>query len=120
MQTLDKFIANQNRPWSAWVLHPDFSSLYVRKTRIFINHELTPNFITIANITAKRKGKGAFRRLVAYLMEERGFNVQVECIQNPRLEQHLLKEGWLYQYKREPWPPCMYKLACNTALQAAT
>jgi hypothetical protein len=87
MQTYDEFLTDGKR-CSRYVEHKDFESLYLRYT-----HEQ----ITIANVTAKVPGTGAFTRLVNDL-HARGYNVRVESVLSERFARHLRSRGW---YERE-------------------
>ncbi len=102
MITLDKFLATQRSPRSAYVKYQGFKDLYVRKSPVYIQHTKTDNFVTIANVTASRPGNGAFGELLIYLQEELHKNVAVECIRNERLLAKLLREGFQYYAPRDP------------------
>jgi hypothetical protein len=95
--TLDEFL--DGYPMSnAYVRHPEFKELYVRKSNIGVvidgrSFECS-RVVSVGNVTAKREGRGAFRRLIDDLIG-RGFAVYVECVHNPVFRLKLLHMGFV-------------------------
>lgn len=96
LPNLDEFL-EKKRISNSYIKHPDFSDLYVRKNPIYIQIDgkfcYCENVLTIARIIAKKKGQGAFSRLLADL-KQRGLAVHVECVQNLRFAKHLARIGF--------------------------
>ena len=81
-----------------YVRHPNFKSLYVRyNNRRYINGEFVFNVLDIANIQARKPGKGAFTKLIIHLRNTYPLLVlYVESIQNPRFADRLERMGFVY------------------------
>lgn len=98
LPTLDEFMARDGRPNNSYLDHPEFKDLYVRKGEIVVrfngNNYICERVITIANVEAKKKGRGAFTRLVAELAGK-GLAIFVECVHNPRFRRKLLELGFI-------------------------
>ena len=95
--TLDEFLATSDWPFSAYVIHPDFKDLYVRKTDVVVCLHATSvvcdRVVTIANVTAKKPGQGSFTRLVDDLVKK-DLAIYVECA-HERFGFKLLKMGFI-------------------------
>jgi hypothetical protein len=83
-----------------FVAHPEFAALYLRKgtltfrpaggtTVVRVNRALT-----IAEVTAREKGRGAFGRLVAELVRDYDVAVMVEVVLETRFAAHLAGIGF--------------------------
>ena len=115
MLTLDEFI--QAAPAgkilkNQYVKHPDFSGIYVRyNEQRYINGEMVSNVLDIANITARKPGKGAFSKLIVDLRQKHPLLVfYVECILNPRFADKLERMGFTYNKVGENYTDSMYLL----------
>jgi hypothetical protein len=95
--TYDHFLTKSTQR-NAYVKHPDFSSLYIHKGEVGVilsrRCYRCLNTVTIANVTSKKPGGGAFARLVADLVQ-RGFAVKVECVHEERFQKKLLRMGFV-------------------------
>jgi len=86
-------------PSNSYINHPDFASLYVRKGKVGISIDGDNAFywcdkcVTIANITARNPGQGAFTALAEELMHK-GWAIYVENVNSPQFRMGLLKKGW--------------------------
>lgn len=73
MITLKEFLSPQHvRPRNLYVKFPGFRELYVRKGPYYIRTDTTAEYketIQIANVTARKPGSGAFRKLISFLEE---------------------------------------------------
>jgi hypothetical protein len=78
---------------SAYVNYPGFSSFYVRYGDCCIDGERLLNVLTIANIEARKPGKGTFTNFIGR-QHRIGQDVCVECVQNPRLRVWLEYHGF--------------------------
>lgn len=88
--TLEEFLQPDQPYKNQWVKHPEFKSLYVRKGKSY------GNAIQIASIEARKPGKGAFTRLIAWLRENYPDRpIFLENILNERFEAHLMKVGFV-------------------------
>lgn len=90
---IDSRIARPNVwPRNQHVSHPDWKTLYVRVTKRALDGEIRDPVIDLANIEAKRPGKGAFRALVADLrkMYPQAW-IFVESVQPERFKEGLLR-----------------------------
>jgi hypothetical protein len=81
-------------PSNSYVREPGFSSLYVRVAKRYIEGKMQTT-IDLANMTAKRPGKGTFTRLVERLMTQYGMIIYAECVLNPRLAGKLVRMGFV-------------------------
>lgn len=87
----------------AWLSEPEWSSIYVRKSFRAIQIggpeddnegvEIVP-CIDLANITAKKPGKGAFTRLVRWLHNQLQKNIYVESVFDERFGKYLESLGF--------------------------
>lgn len=100
LPTIDEFLDETTLlPSNSYINHPDFASLYVRKGKIGVRIDGDDTFywcnkcVTIANITARNTGQGAFTALVADLVDK-GFAIYVENANSPRFRIGLMKKGW--------------------------
>lgn len=101
------FLAAPSRwPNNAWVVYPGMRALYVRKSPVFIeppcdaqtNRPLErgkwyDKVCTIANVTARRPGTGAFKRLVRELTAQ-GYAVYVENALSEQFREGLARLGF--------------------------
>lgn len=86
----------KNSVWptqSEYVNYPGFSSFYVRYGDCFVNGECLHNVLTVANIEARKPGKGTFTDFIRR-QHRIGQDVYVECVQNPRLCKWLESTGF--------------------------
>lgn len=94
--TLDEFL-ERKFPQNAYVKYPGFKDLYIRKTdkvvRFKDKSSICQRIITIANVTARRPGKGAYTTLAAYLVSK-GWAIFVENVHNVRFRKKLIKSGY--------------------------
>jgi hypothetical protein len=83
-----------------FVAHPDFVALYLRKGAIVFRPAggaavvRVNRAVTIAEVEAREKGRGAFGRLVAELVREYDVAVMVEAVLERRFAAHLIKLGF--------------------------
>lgn len=93
---IDSRIARPNVwPRNQHVTHPDWKTLYVRVTKRPLDGEIRDPVIDLANIEAKRPGKGAFRALVADLRKMYPqASIFVESVQPERFQAGLLRMGF--------------------------
>jgi hypothetical protein len=83
-----------------FVAHPDFAALYLRKGAIVFRSAggaavvRVNRAVTIAEVEAREKGRGAFGRLVAELVREYDVAVMVEVVLEKRFADHLLELGF--------------------------
>jgi hypothetical protein len=98
LPTLDAFLAEAVQSWlphRSFVSEPGWKILYVRVTRRALNGRLRST-IDLANLEATRKGKGAFRRLVAKLSAAYpDRTIFVELVQTERFLDGLLRMGFV-------------------------
>lgn len=94
--SLDSFIQNVGFGIrNSYVKEPGFSKLYVRHGRRYICGKLYSNILDIANIEARKKGKGTFSKLIERLRTEYpSMGIFVECVVNIRFEKKLLSLGF--------------------------
>jgi hypothetical protein len=97
LPSLDEFL-ERDFPTNSYVRFPGFRQLYIRKADIAITlvsrrYLRCREVVTIANVIARRPGKGAFKTLVAYLILN-GKAVFVENVHNPRFRTKLLEWGY--------------------------
>lgn len=72
-----------------------FDSLYVRNGWYLVDEEIIQKTIQIANVSASKTGKSAFKNLVAYLQKNfPGIPIIVECVHTERFATGLLKMGF--------------------------
>ena len=91
MITLNEFLASDLR--NSHVKHPEFRLLYVRKAHHMVDGAVVHTF-DVANIVARREGRGTFGRLVAELLEIQAAPIYVECVMSPRFGRHLESMGF--------------------------
>ena len=121
MLTLDRFLELapiHETASNQYVKCSGFSSLYVRYGSRYIEGLLVDNVLDIANIKARKFGKGSFTDLFIYLRTRYpDLVIYVECIQNLRFVKKLERMG--FAYDRHPWhdldndflsPPSMFFL----------
>lgn len=103
LPTIDEFLEGSALlPVNSYINHPDFVSLYVRKGKVGINFDGDDNLywcdkcVTIANITARNTGQGAFTALVDDLVHK-GFAIYVAQVHSPKFRIGLMKKGWWTQ-----------------------
>lgn len=97
------------RPSNEWV-YGDYTSLYVRRTRRWINGG-TVDTLDIANISVDEEfhGMGVFSSLMKYL-ESRDYNIYVESVLNDRLGSHLMNSGFECVHG-SPAAPCYLRMS---------
>lgn len=100
LPTIDEFLEwPALLPNNSYINHPDFASLYVRKGKVGVSIDGDDNLywcdkcVTIANITARNTGQGAFTALVDDLVHK-GFAIYVENVNSLRFRIGLKKGGW--------------------------
>lgn len=102
MKTFDEFIQSTIGHLfchNGWVKHPGFSSLYVRAGRGYIGKRKYLNVITIANVTAKKTGKGTFTKFIHYIRKTYPkHNIIVENVQTQMFIDFLLRAGFKGYY----------------------
>lgn len=90
--TLNDFLTSRGR--NEYVYYPGFRHLYLRKgiisVRTIAGMRWTGRAITLANMGAVKPGNGSMTKLIEELTR-RGYHIFVECIQNPRLVDKLLR-----------------------------
>ena len=109
LPTLDGFLTAAARTHlrSAYVRFPGFKYLYVRCNQRFINGAVVGPVIDIANLTARKPGRGAFTKLFQHLRKVYyHYWIYVECVLNPRFEKKLLSLGFIQQ--DSGLSPCFY------------
>jgi hypothetical protein len=105
MKDLKQFLENEDisinsesyfrRSKSEYVHHKNFTSLYIRKGLYRFNNEIFNNAIVIANITAKKRGKGYFSELIKELTTNfPGRPVIIENALNERFQNKLIRMGF--------------------------
>ena len=102
--TLKEFVEeDQKFPLSSYVKHEDFDDLYVRRSKLYIRMEgkfyICKPSVQIANVVAKEPGKGAFTKLVDYIVNDLNRAVYVENAHNPRLKRKLERMGFVFVNK---------------------
>jgi hypothetical protein len=97
LPTLKQFLLN-SWPRNSYVIFPEFASLYVRKGDLCIRIEeisyRAVGVITIGNVQAKTPGRGAWGRLVKYLVD-RDYGIYVENVHNERFAKTLEGSGFI-------------------------
>jgi len=96
LPTLDEFMARGPKkfPRNSYVIEPGFSSLYVRWGTHLIDGIALACF-DIANVEARVKGKGAFKRLIAKIRANYPcVPIYVESVLNERLAESLPRMGF--------------------------
>lgn len=88
-------------------LEDENGKVYVRKSRRFLNGEAITT-LDIASIEAIVRGKGFFKT-VRVAAENSGLSVYVENVLEPRLVDHLLRNGYTMIGDRN-FTPCFYKI----------
>jgi hypothetical protein len=77
------------------VRFPGFNFLYVRHTQRYIRGEIASPVLDLANIEAKKPGKGAFTKLFLHLRKTYPeYWLYAESVLNPRFEKKLLELGF--------------------------
>lgn len=97
LQTLEAFMKGTGRG-NAYVTFPGFKGLYIRRNPRFIRNLdiIAEPTIDIANLTAKKPGKGAFTHLFQHLRKEYPHLwIFVECVVNERFAAKLLRMGFV-------------------------
>lgn len=108
MLTLDQFLGQDQR--SAWLRHDEFKDLYVRKTERFYGRKRVPT-IDLATITARKPGRGSFKRLVAYLRANYpAYALYVENVLSPRFADSLPRMGFTLDFRDAVMMPSFYLL----------
>jgi hypothetical protein len=97
--TLDDFIQSRldDKPFprNAYVSAPGFRSIYVRVSTRFVEGKMQGPVLDLANLTAKRPGHGAFKRLIARLRHDwPNLGLFVENVLTERFSQGLLRMGF--------------------------
>jgi hypothetical protein len=98
LPTLDQFLVTGSYPSNGYIKHPDFKSLYIRKNPVII--QVNGNFyqcegvITLANLTAKKPGTGALKRLVADLVS-RDKAIYIENVHESWFQEKLRERGFI-------------------------
>lgn len=111
MITLEEFLAEPMKPcWSAWVSHPGWSKLYVRRGARLLGDDICAPVFTLANIKAKTPGQGTLPKLLKWFDENYGWPVFVECVQNHRLTGWLRRNGFqpTSEYSLDFWKPAVH------------
>ncbi len=104
LPTLDEFITGQ---WAlaknTYVREAGFRSLYVRLGSRNIDGVTYPRVLDIANVTARKPGRGTFGRLLELLEADYpDVAVYVESVLNPRLLGWLPRHGFVQVPGIEP------------------
>jgi hypothetical protein len=102
--TLGEFMYAPER--NAYVEHPEFESLYVRKAKRWLEGQWHDT-LDVGNVVAKVRGQGAWGRLVEELQAIAPHKtIFVESVVNERFARRLERE----QFTRHPTaePPCFY------------
>lgn len=73
------------------VEHPEFSTLYVRKSNRYVRGVWHKHVFDIASLSATEPGKGAFGRLLEEICSLWDGPIYMECVQYDRFAQHLRK-----------------------------
>lgn len=98
--TIDQFIQVSLNKKSAfnsnsYVKEPGFQSLYLRHGRRLINGKWYSNILDIANVEARKKGKGTFTSLIGRLRDKYpNMGIYVECVHNCRFHSKLEELGF--------------------------
>jgi len=93
----------------AWINHPAFAALYVRKPRHgrIVEGRAWPRVVDLASMDAKHPGTGAFTRLVKRIATEYPeMGVFVENVLVPRFARRLANMG--FQCLGPPELPCFF------------
>lgn len=94
LPTLESFIQENEEcvkyPGNAYVSAIGFSELYIRIGPRYLNGTRYEKVIDIARITSTIPGAGAFTKLVKQL-QDYDFVIYVECVQNPKFVNKLIK-----------------------------
>lgn len=94
----DEFVAPRLKDKAVWlrnsyVSFPGWLNLYVRVTSRYLNGEERGMVIDLANIEARAKGKGTFKKLIAHIRKTYpGTVIHVEEVQSERSARVFL--GW--------------------------
>lgn len=99
LPTLDEFLekvqASKWRLGNSYVREPGFRGLYVRYGSKLVGRQIMQNVIVLANITAHRPGKGAFKKLIAKLRQNYPANpIYIENVLEPKFEDGLKRLGF--------------------------
>lgn len=108
---LDQFIqqAQSGSPIkNAHIHEPEFSHLYVRYTRRYLDKKVCAPVLDIAAIEAKKKGKQAFTNLVTRIRQTYPqLYIYVENVLNPRFKLKLITLGFT-QHGPDEFSPSFY------------
>lgn len=92
IMTLTSFLTSKQR--NAWINHPDFFGLYVRRSTRLIDNSRESCF-DVAAIEAVQTNQGAWRSLVEELSTRLpGMILFVECVHNEQFADYLLRTGF--------------------------
>ena len=115
LTTLEQFMANK-RLINAYIGHPDFDNLYVRKGPRYIHRVLHQKVFDIANVTAIEMGKGAFTDFIKKFRQSfPDYTIYVESVVNDRFGVYLLRQG--FQSEEGRLPPSYFLLAKEPTFQ---
>ena len=114
MQTLNQFIKESENKWplNAYVRQRGFKTLYVRRSRRWLDGTWVNGVLDIANVEVMHPGRGLFTRLAERLFIQK-IPLYVECVINHRFAATLDLAGFT-RVKRSGIdrniPPSFYKL----------
>jgi hypothetical protein len=99
LPTLDEFIQeglNGDRPRNSYVTYPRFEELYVRLVPFrVINRTKVGPVLDIGRVTARKKGKGAFKALVKYIQTTYPMlHILIESVQTKKFADGLERMGF--------------------------
>jgi hypothetical protein len=94
--TLDEFLLEVvGGRGNAYVRFPGFATLYVRFTKRYLLGKMQSPVLDLANMVAKKPGKGAFTALFEHIRTAYPeVWIYVECVQTPRFERKLEDMGF--------------------------
>ena len=94
--TLDEFLKDkEGRRGNAYVRFTGFSALYVRYTQRYLKQQVRYPVLDLANLAAKKPGRGSFTELFHYLRKNYPHLwLYVECVQTERFEKKLIDMGF--------------------------
>lgn len=110
MTTLTAFLAKEPPKVfarRAWVRHPGFAALYVRRGARLLGGMMYADVLDLASLESRIPGTGAFTRLIEWLRDQHPTQpVYIESVLEPRFQRKLVFMG----FKRQPGiePPCYY------------
>lgn len=113
LPTLDTFLQQyieQNQPLrNVYVKEVGFQQLYVRIGRRYLNGMWVENVLDIANVDAKKTGRGFFTRLICRLQQDYPLpTLYVENVMTERFSGGLVRLGFTRHNTDEP--PSYYLL----------